>query len=213
MPYRDLSRTIRSEMPVFPGDPEVSVDPHATMASDGYRVSTVDCGTHTGTHVDAPSHTEPEGRTIDEFPVERFVFDAVRVDLRGRDPRSGIGPDALPATDADAVVLHTGWDDYWGEQTALDHPFLTPAAAAYCVEQGYDVATDALNVDPTPSERAAPAEPDGVPAHHALLGAGHLIVENLTDLSGLPERFELRAMPLKIADGDGAPVRAVARYE
>jgi kynurenine formamidase len=213
MPYQDLSRTIHSDMPVFPGDPSVRVEPHASMADDGYRVSAIDCGSHTGTHVDAPSHTEPDGRTIDSYPPERFVLDAVRVDLRGRDPRSRIGPDDVPSADAEVAVFQTGWDEHWGTPTALDHPFLTPDAAERCVEQGYDVATDALNVDPTPSERASTAEHDGVPAHHALLGAGQLIVENLTALAGLPERFELRALPLKIDDGDGAPVRAVARYE
>jgi len=213
MPHRDLSRTIRSDMPAFPGDPPVGIEPHATMADDGYRVSAINCGSHTGTHVDAPSHTEPDGRTVDSYPPERFVLDAVRVDLRGHDPRSRTGPDDVPSVDADVVVFQTGWDEHWGTSTALDHPFLTPGAAERCVEQGYDVATDALNVDPTPSERAAASEPDGVPVHHALLGADRLIVENLMNVAGLPERFELRALPLKLGDGDGAPARAVARYE
>lgn len=213
MPYRDLSRTIRSDMPVFPGDPPVTVESHATMADDGYRVSAVDCGSHTGTHVDAPSHTEPDGRPIDSYPPERFVSDAIRVDLRGREPRARIGPEDIPSVDADVVVFQTGWDEHWGTPTALDHPFLTRAAAKRCVDREYDVATDALNVDPTPSERATAGEPDGVPAHHTLLGAGRLIVENLTNVAGVPERFELRALPLKIGEGDGAPVRAVARYE
>ena len=215
-------------MPVFPGDPPVTVEPHATMAEDGYRVSALACGSHAGTHVDAPSHTEPDGRTIDSFSPDRFVLEAVRVDLRGREPRSRIRVDDLPDaneqsssspdsqarqdTDADALVLHTGWDDYWGDPEYFDHPFLAPAAAEYCADRGYDVAIDALSVDPTPTENADPDEPEGVPAHHALLGAGRLIVENLTNLSALPERFELRAYPLKLAGGDGAPVRAVAHY-
>ncbi|MFB6080331.1 MAG: cyclase family protein [Haloferacaceae archaeon] len=213
MPYRDLSQSIRTGMPTFPGDPAVTVEPHATLAADGYRVSTVACGSHAGTHVDAPRHTEADGRPVDALAVDRFALDAVRADCRGREPRSGIGPDALPATDADLLVVRTGWDDHWGTEAYLDHPFLTPAAAAFCVEQGYDVAVDALNVDPTPTDAATPDEPDGIPAHHALLGNDRLVFENLTDLSGLPDRFEFLAFPLKLAAGDGAPVRAVARYE
>ncbi|MBV0924321.1 cyclase family protein [Halomicroarcula limicola] len=213
MPYADLSQPIRSGMPVFPDDPPASVEPHATHAEDGYRVAALSCGTHTGTHVDAPSHTEAEGRDVDEFPVSRFVRDAVRVDLRGRDPRARVRPADLPTVDAEAVVLHTGWDAHWGEEHYFDHPFLTPAAARHCVEHGYDVAIDALNVDPTPTDRAGEDEPSGFQAHHELLEADRLIVENLTNLAGLPERFELLAVPLKIADGDGAPVRAMARYE
>lgn len=213
MPYRDLSHPIETDLPVFPGDPPVTVEPHATLAEDGYSVSTVSCGSHTGTHVDAPSHTEAGGRDIDAIDVDRFALDAVRADCRGLSPRSSIGRDALPATDADLLVVHTGWDDHWGEPEYFDHPFLTPEAAAFCIEQGYDLAVDALNVDPTPSDEAAPDEPEGFPVHHALLGRDHLIFENLTGLAGLPERFEFLAFPMKLADGDGAPVRAVARYD
>jgi len=209
---RDLSHPVDEGTTVFPGDPPVSLTPHATVAADGYSVTAVACGSHTGTHVDAPSHTAGDGRDIDAFAVDRFAFDAVLVDCTDLAQRSAIGPEAVPATDADAVVFHTGWDAHWGEERYFDHPYLTPEAAVVCAERGYDVAVDALNVDPTPTERAGDDEPEGFQAHHALLGAGRLIVENLTNLAGLPDRFELLAFPLKLAGCDGAPVRAVARY-
>jgi len=234
MPIADLSQPVESGMPVYPGDPAVTVEPHATMAADGYRVSALSCGSHTGTHIDAPSHTEPDGRAIDGFPVSRFVRDAVRVDLRDHSPREPIRPADLPTVDAEAVVLWTGWDRHWGDADSLDHPYLTPAAARHCVDYGYDVAVDALNVDPTPAPGPGgsgdPHEPEGaggsgdphatenhavegVPAHHELLGNDRLIVENLTNLGAVPARFELAAVPLALADGDGAPVRAVARWD
>ena len=217
-------------MPVFPGDPPVSLTAHATFPEDGYRVTDLSCGSHTGTHVDAPSHTEPEGRTIDEFPVSRFVRDALVVDLRDHGPRDPIRPADLPTTDAGAVVLWTGWAAHWGADSYLTHPYLTPAAARHCVERGYDVAIDALNVDPTPTADAdadpdaadgsdavadtpdTDGEPTGVPAHHELLGNDRLIVENLRNLGAVPERFELSMLPLKLDGCDGSPVRAVARW-
>jgi kynurenine formamidase len=209
----DLSQPIETGTPTYPGDPAVSVVPHATFEADGYRVSELVCGTHAGTHVDAPSHTEPEGASLGAFPVERFRFDAVRADVTGRDPRSRIGPAALPdaavAADADLLVVHTGWDDRWGTDAYLDHPFLAPAAAEWCVENGLDVAVDAASPDPTPTPRAAPDEPGGFPAHRALLGAGRLVLENLRGLAAVPDRFTLHAYPLAV-DADGAPVRAVA---
>lgn len=213
MSYQDLSNVVKSNISVFPGDPPVSVEPHATTMEDGYRVSAVECGSHTGTHVDAPSHTEVDGQHIDTVDIERFALDAVRVDCRGHDPRSPIGSDALPETDADILVVQTGWDEHWGAEAYFDHPFVTPEAAQFCVDHGYDLAIDALNVDPTPTDNAAPDEPEGFQVHHALLGTDGLIFENLTGLSGLPERFELLAFPLKLMDGDGAPVRAVARWD
>lgn len=200
-------------MHVFPGDPEVSLERAASMPEDRYRVQSLSCGSHTGTHVDAPSHTEPDGATIDEIPIDRFALDGVRVDCTGLDPRDPIGPDRLPKTDADVLVIHTGWADRWGEPASLDHPYLTPEAAEFCVDQEYDVATDTLNPDPTPTARAEPSEPTGSPVHHQLLGNGQLIFENLEQLDDLPNRFEFVAHPMKLAAGDGAPVRAVARYE
>jgi len=179
MPVADLSHPVESGMPVFPGDPPVTLDAHATMATDGYRVSALSCGSHTGTHIDAPSHTEAGGRAIDAFPVERFVRDAVRVDLRDHSPREPIRPADLPTADAGAVVLWTGWDRHWGAPAYLDHPYLSPAAARHCVEQGYDVAIDALNVDPTPSQGA-----DGNGDPHATDGAGGSGDPHATDGAG-----------------------------
>lgn len=117
------------------------------------------------------------------------------------------------ATDAAVLVVQTGWDAHWGDPTYRDHPYLTRAAAEFCFDQGYDVAVDALNPDPTPTADASDDESEGFPVHHELLGSGHLIFENLTNLEGVPERFELVAHPLKLAARDGAPVRAVARHE
>lgn len=211
--HQDLTRAVQSGMPVFPGDPAVKLTEHTTVPADGYQVHNLYCGSHSGTHVDAPSHIVADGETLDAFSVERFALDAVLADCTKCDSREPIGPEVLPATDADLIVVQTGWSDHWNDRTYRDHPYLTPGAAEFCVEQGYDIAVDALNPDPTPTDRADPTEPSGFPVHHRLLSEQLLIFENLTNLSGLPERFEFLAFPMKLTGGDGAPVRAVARYE
>jgi kynurenine formamidase len=228
VPAYDLTHPIRTGMQVYPGDPAVAVEPHADIDSDGYRVSALELGTHAGTHVDAPCHVEPGGKSLADFPVEAFRFDAVRVDLRGvgaRDPiRRAELSDAVDAavdaavdsddafTDPDMLVLRTGWDEHWGTPRYFDHPYVTGEAAAWCAERGYHLGLDALSPDPTPTENAAADEPAGVPAHRALFAAERLIVENLTGLDALPARFELCAYPLSL-DADGSPVRAVAVVE
>ncbi|MFA9501878.1 cyclase family protein [Natrinema sp. H-ect1] len=204
----DLTQPIETGMQTYPGDPPVAVHPHATHADDGARVSSLKCGSHTGTHVDAPAHTEPDGRTLAAYPLERFVFDAVRVDCRDLEAREPIPASRVPDGDTDLAAFWTGWDAHWGTDRYLEHPYLSPAAAETCAERGLDVAVDTLNPDPTPTEGAGADEPDGAPAHHALLGDDRLILENLTGLEAVGERFELRAYPLALA-GDGAPVRAV----
>ena len=107
------------------------------------------------------------------------------------------------------VVCWTGWDDHWGTDRYLDHPSLAPETASRCADHRLAVGIDALSPDPTPSPRAGDDESTDFAAHHALLGEGCLIVENLTNLGSVSERFELRAYPLALG-GDGAPVRAVA---
>ncbi|MCO8246274.1 MULTISPECIES: cyclase family protein [unclassified Haladaptatus] len=211
--FRDCTHPLTPATTVYPGDPHVECTPHATHEEDGYRVTSLELGTHSGTHIDAPSHTEPDGRTLDSFSIETFAFEARLVDCRGKGPREPIDRGALPnPADADLLVLHTGWDAHWGTDAYFDHPYLTADAAAWCVDNDCHVGIDALNVDSTPTQNARDDEPDGIPAHHALLGSDHLILENLTNLDGLPERFRLSAFPLAVADADGGPVRAVAEW-
>lgn len=223
MPTYDLTRPVEDGMPTYPDDPPVSVAPHATHEADGYRVTALSLGSHSGTHVDAPAHTEPDGATLGAFAPEAFRFRARRVDLRGAAANESIPVDHLPdpaPSDADLLVLHTGWDDHWGTARALAHPYLAPEAAAWCADREYSVATDAMSVDPSPSPDEFDGGPtsdggdghpsgDGLAAHHAILGAERLILENLVGLARLPRRFELSAHPLAL-DADGAPVRAVA---
>lgn len=204
----DLTHPIETGMQTYPGDPAVTVQRHTTHEDDGVRVDALECGSHTGTHVDAPAHTEPDGKTLEAYPPERFVFDAVRVDCRDLEAREPIPAARVPDADADLVAFRTGWDAHWGTDRYLEHPYLSPAAAEACADRGFDVAVDALNPDPTPTEDAGADEPDGFPAHHALLGDDLLILENLTNLGAVGERFELRAYPIALAS-DGAPVRAV----
>lgn len=212
--YRDLSHPIETGMPVFPGDPSVTLSPAATIDADGYSVHEVQCGSHSGTHIDAPSHTEPDGAVLAERPIEEYVFSARLVDPTPVESREQIDASSLPErTDLEAVdlvVLRTGWDTYWKTDQYLDHPFLSPEAALELRKAHTGVAIDALNPDPTPTENADDAEPSGFPVHHTLLGADLPILENLTNLGGLPDAFTLFAFPLPLAESDGAPVRAVA---
>ena len=203
----DLSHSLRSGMPVFPEDPEVELEPAGALAP--WRVTRLHLGTHSGTHVDAASHFVPGGSTIDTYPLERFVLPAYVVAAESGE-NEPIGPDRLASSLPDdltgrAVLLHTGWDRYWGDEAALRHPYLSEAAAAWLVGRGAGlVGTDALNVDAT--------EAGTTHAHAALLGADVLIVENLTGLEALePGRPCMCSfVPLRIEGADGSPIRAYA---
>jgi kynurenine formamidase len=208
---QDLTHPIESGMPTYPGDPEVAVCAADTFAEDGCRVTELAVGSHSGTHVDAPSHTEEDGARLGDYPLSAFVRDAVVVDCTDLGAREPIPAERVPESDADCALFRTGWDRHWGSERYRDHPYLSVAAAERCVEAEYAVGIDGFSPDPTPPVEGdvdVPAGRDKFAAHHAVLGAGLLVFENLTNLDAVPTRFELRALPISL-DGDGAPVRAV----
>lgn len=211
----DLSHRLATGMPVYPGTEPVTVEPSATLATDGYRTTRLDLDSHAGTHVDAPAHLV-DGPALGEFPVGRFRFDAAKADLRPLDAREAVGVDALRDAladdpgEVDLVAVVTGWDDHWGDERYFDHPYLTADAAAWLADRGCDLGVDTVNPDPTPTDRACADEPDGYPVHERLFEADRLIVENLRGLDRLPERFALHALPLRVDGADASPVRAVA---
>lgn len=208
----DLSVPIESGMPVYPGDPEVSIGPALTVAADGVNVLGLHLGSQTGTHVDAPFHIDDGLPTLDELPLDRFFGPAVVVDARGLPPRSAIGPAyfAMIAGLAPIVLVATGWSAHWGTDDYAAHPFLTEEAAALLVESGVrTVGIDALSVDPTPAA--------DFPAHRVLCGAHAVIAENLAALDrvlaaqAMGRQVEVSLLPIRLSGADGAPVRAVAR--
>ncbi|MEU1207449.1 cyclase family protein [Nocardia sp. NPDC005825] len=208
----DLSVPIRSGMPVYPGDPEVTVRPALTVAADGVNVLHLDLGSQTGTHVDAPRHIDDALPALDELPLERFTGPAVVVDARAVGAGGAIGREYFEGRVAAGVIVlvATGWSEHWGTHEYLNHPHLTVSAAEYLVAAGVrTVGIDALGVDPTPAEE--------IPVHRILCGAHAVIAENLTGLAAVlaeqeaGQRVEVSLFPLRLPGADGAPVRAVAR--
>ncbi len=115
--------------------------------------------------------------------------------------------EASPAHDVRgrAVLVHTGWDRYWGtERYGTGNPFLTAAAADWLVEQQSGlVGIDSVNIDDT----SGPSRP----VHTALLAAGIPIVEHLCELDRLPPSgFRFHAAPPQVAGIGTFPVRAYA---
>lgn len=210
----DLSRRVDAETQVYPGDPHVRLEPATTLAADGVNVLAVHIGSHSGTHVDAPYHFVDGGKRIDEMDPRLFVGPGVVMDVRGKGPRERITVEDLRPyegllSEGVVAVLRTGWEERYGTPGYYDHPFLDRRAAQLILDAGVKtVAIDALNVDETVLEGD---HPEGYPAHHAILGAGGVIAENLANLAAVDFSNPLLSLlPIKLGGSDGAPVRAVA---
>lgn len=211
----DLSRPVVTGMPVYPGDPEVAIEPALSVEADGVAVSSLHIGSHAGTHLDAPSHSVVGGRTVDRIPLELLVGRARVLRARlGTGERVGAGegiglehfppgpPERLPRI----VLVETGWDRHFADAEAVHHPHLALELVEELWARGARVlGVDALSPDPTDPQESA-----GLPVHEFWLGGDGVIVENLTGLGDVPDEIEVSLLPLRLEGVDGSPIRAVA---
>jgi kynurenine formamidase len=217
----DLSMPISERVPVYPGDPEPALERAVEINGAPFNVMRLDIGSHIATHCDAPYHYFPDGARIDELPLERFVGRPVIVDVRGHGPRQPVTwrdlePYASELERNRMLLISTGWTSKREEPGWLDdglwmeHPYLQADACARAVDLGIrTIGIDAMNPDETRLYEKAGRE--GFPVHDIVLGANGVIVENLVDLDRIDFADPLVCLfPLRVADGDGAPTRAVA---
>lgn len=73
----DLTQELYDKMPVYPGDPEVSIREIHTLDREGWNLRQMTFTTHIGTHVNAPYHMAKGGKTLDDLPIESFFGKAV----------------------------------------------------------------------------------------------------------------------------------------
>jgi glutamyl-tRNA reductase len=75
--HADLSLPFVSGKALYPGDPDVVVEPFATIGREGWNLSRIVCGSHSLTHVDAPYHLFPDGKKLRDYPLSRFFGNAL----------------------------------------------------------------------------------------------------------------------------------------
>ncbi len=68
----DLSLPLYTGMPVYPGDPEASIEPVHTLAREGWVMRRLEINSHDGTHVNVPAHMIPGGRSLDDYALDDF---------------------------------------------------------------------------------------------------------------------------------------------
>jgi kynurenine formamidase len=205
----DLSQPVEQGMTIFPGDPAPAIQ-LAAGAALPWRVSELHLGSHTGTHIDSASHFIEGGKTIDQYPLERFVLPGVVISMQDLSDDQPISEELITNRFTNlpvggAILIQTKWDQFWKTDRYLRHPYLSAEAALRLVQARASlVGIDTLNVDSTVQST------DHV--HRILLENDILIVENLTRLTALqPGRlYQFSFLPIRLPGLDGSPVRAVA---
>lgn len=84
----DLSQPLFDKMPVYPGDPEVSVKQIHDLDKEGWRLRYLQMSTHIGTHADAFAHMDESGETIDNIPLEKYIGKTILVDISSEFPKN-----------------------------------------------------------------------------------------------------------------------------
>lgn len=224
----DLTYELDDRSPFWPeGSPQSPF--HATAGAsyehDGYFLRNLQLPEHFGTHMDAPLHFDPKGRSLDEIPVQDFFLNAVVVDIR---PAVGTNPDyRLSVQDLEnwekahgpfprggAVLVLTGWGSRWPSQQrymnqdakgVLHFPGISLEAAHYLLEHARPkaIGIDTASVDYGPSPNFE--------VHHLTMHAGLYHLENLANLEQLPAMgASIIALPMKLRGGSGGPTRVLA---
>jgi kynurenine formamidase len=225
----DLSYSINDHLPPWPGDKKTfEAFPNATIERDGYFTRSFWMLEHYGTHVDAPAHFPPGKTTVDEIPAEKLIGPCVLLDVSNENRRANSN-DAdyrLPVSrvkewearhgnisEGAIVLLRTGcaaqWNDadrYRGLDAAgsMHFPGFSVEAVQYLISKRISgIGADAMSVDAGDSKDYA--------VHTLALGSDLYQLENLSDLSELPESGALLVVaPIKLEGGSGGPCRVFA---
>lgn len=183
-------------------NPEVIFEPQATQSN---VITKISFGSHSGTHIDAPSHAKIKtGKTIDGLDLNNFYGIARVLDLTNVESAIKISDlESKNIQKGERILLKTSNSQRFSEGKFFeDFIYLTSEGAEYLAEkQVLLVGIDSLSIKQK-------GNPDNTP-HTALLSKGIPILEGL-DLSNAPEgEYTLSAFPLKFIGIDGSPVRAV----
>jgi arylformamidase len=202
----DISLTISPRLPVWPGDPPITLERTEKMEDGAHaNVSQISMSAHTGTHVDAPYHFLADGATVEKMLLKTLTGRAFVLHLPNIDviTAADLERAELPPRTR-RVLLKTRNSELWANRVSefrTDFVGISPDGAQFLVDRGVQlVGIDYLSIAPYGKSEAT---------HQILLKAGIIIIEGL-DLSAVSDgRYNLYCLPLKLASADGAPARAI----
>ena len=207
----DISRTLSSDLAEWPGDEPCRFQlTREKTKGESVNLGAISMSVHNGTHADARFHFDTNGESIEKAPLETYLGRATVVDLAQafldlKEQHLITIEDLRPSAEAIAatsrLLVKTG---RWSDSTVFPNqiPVIAADVPAWLQKNGVKLlGMDLPSVDEIDSK--------SLQNHHALAHAGIAIVESL-DLNDVASGiYQFAALPLKIAGGDGAPMRAI----
>ncbi len=200
----DISLSLAPDSITYPGDTPFSTERIKDLDSGELcNLSRLEMSSHSGTHLDAPTHFIREGKTIDEMPLYIYYGPVRVIDFGSKEKISAQDLKPYLGTEVKRIICKTrGWELMKKGDFNENHPAFTADGAELLVQNQVQL----VGLDFITVERG---EGGKYPVHTTLLSNGIAILEGL-QLEGVkPGNYILAAFPLKIAKGDGSPCRAV----
>lgn len=202
----DISLTISSDLPTWPGDSDLKME-RIRKIEEGANanVTHLSMSVHTGTHVDAPYHFINNGLTVDRLPFTHLIGKVYVSHLPDVDLITAevLANTTLP-TRTRRVIFKTRNSQVWSNPEKgfiTDFVGISPDGADFLVKRGVRlVGIDYLSIAPYKESR---------PTHEIFLNAGVVILEGLNLAEVSQGRYTLFCLPLKLAGADGSPARVI----
>ncbi len=204
----DLSHLLNNNISIYPESPKVEIKKIADIKTEGYKEHSLNITTHSGTHLDCPSHIlentlSTETMTIDNFYGKGLVINCLNLRDKTVIDFRDVEKYQEKIKEVDFVLFLTGWDKYWQtDEYYKNFPVISSELADKLIEANLKgIGLDTISVDRIGDKQEN---------HQKLLAENIIIIENLTKLNFLLDKeFTFICFPLKIEDGDASPIRAV----
>ncbi len=236
----DLAGTLGPDTPLLKLPPELAVDTppieiHKISEYDDkgpfWAWNWLKVGEHSGTHFDAPVHwitgKDYADGTTDRIPVKNFVAPVCVIDCAAeatKNPDFLLTEDGVKAWEAEHgeipagswVVMRTDWHKRSGSEAEFlnmdENGPHSPGPDVGCIKYliGKGIIGWGAETIGTDAGSAGGMDPP-FPAHNLLHANNRYGLASLANLDKLPPKGAiLIAAPLKIVEGTGSPVRALA---
>ncbi len=200
----DISVPLRPDIPTYEGEPGPRLEFRKLLSEgDSATVSVLSLGSHTGTHVDAPSHCLDGAHGVEKLPLDALVGWAYVAEFSGNTHITAEDLDSMAIpNDCRRLLFKTRNGPYW-DDPEFHRDFIALASDAATKLAGTGIRL--VGIDYLSIERfhASPHE-----VHETLLASGVVILEGVDLRRVTPGGYLLVCAPLNVVGAEGAPARA-----
>jgi len=209
MKIYDISISLDDKTIIYPNNPELVIEDFSKIPESSSRLSKITIGSHTGTHLDAPSHAILDGIDLDKIPLSNFIGLCKVYDFSYLKPGECIkisdfenAGEAFQIKSGYRILVKTSNSERGYNEFYDDFVYLDGDAAEWLAEKGIALfGIDYLSIKQKGSKDNRP--------HTALLSKNIPVLEGI-NLKEVPKgEYNLFCPPIKFVGIDGSPTRAI----